>query len=169
MRRHTRADVKCPFFRRERETEIRCDGGSRVRMTRKTSIDRWLSIYCCDIDGWRRCAVARCLRLEYGEAEAMNEDEVRKWKDRAVDKQKQIKRLRAELEEAHKGVRQMSRSVDSILAVACRTLGKETKPGTWALRLPEIRIEETLKDYAIFAEKDAETGEYVVTCARRKP
>jgi len=90
-------------------------------------------------------------------------------KEKMVRKQREIKRLREALDSAHNAVRQMNRSVDSILAVACTVHGEETSPGTFVLRLPEIRIDETLKTYAVFAEMDPETGAYVVTAAKRKP
>ena len=89
-------------------------------------------------------------------------------REKMVQKQREIKRLREELDNLHKAIRQMNRSIDSILAVACLAHGEESAPGTFVLRLPEIKVDETLKTYAVYAEKDQETGEYVVTAAKRK-
>ena len=169
MRDRRHAYVKCPFFKRERDLNIRCEGGSRVRMNSKASIDDWLSRFCCSGEGWQRCTIARQLRIEYEEADEMGDAELNMLRGKMVQKQREIKRLREELDNANKAIRQMNRSVDSIITVACTVHGEETSPGTFVLRLPEIRIEETLKTYAVFAEKDPETGEYVVTAAKRKP
>lgn len=168
MRDRRHVYVICPFYCREREKEISCEGGSRVRMLSKSSIDQWLFMYCCSQEGWRRCTIARQILIEYGEADELDDAERNKFREQMVKKQREIKRLREELENAHKAVRQMSRSIDSILAVASTVHGEETSPGTWTLRLPEIKVDETLKTYAVYAEKEKGTGDYVVTCAKRK-
>ena len=62
------ADFCCPFFDYAGRTQVFCEGG-RIRLPDPVSRAEYRAEYCCDVNGWRRCTVARAISLHYERAE----------------------------------------------------------------------------------------------------
>lgn len=54
----------CPYYRSDERGAVICEGG-RVELARKETMSEYMGQYCCDVDGWRRCTIARALNLQY--------------------------------------------------------------------------------------------------------
>lgn len=127
-----------------------------------------MQAFCCDIPGWKKCHIARELLLQEEEAEELDAEERERLNAKIQAQNREIKLLRKKLEDADIGLKQLNKSVDSILAVTCREFGETLPDDQWELRLPEVDIQKTLKRYTVTARKDPESGSYIIRCARRK-
>lgn len=61
----------CPFFHWDAKECVQCEGCKVRHETREREfVDAYVHEYCADLNGWRRCTVARMLlrRYEAGEA-----------------------------------------------------------------------------------------------------
>ena len=59
----------CPFFQWDERLAVHCEGGSRVRFARLRTYRQYVSCYCCDLNGWRRCSIADALNKQYDDEE----------------------------------------------------------------------------------------------------
>ncbi len=60
----------CPYYVWDGVISIYCEGG-RFRLPERASADEYIEQYCCDIDGWRRCTLARALNRHYERKEGL--------------------------------------------------------------------------------------------------
>ena len=153
----------CPFFAGEKRSDRLCTGkpGSRIEVS-------VMQEYCCDIDGWRRCSLARELMLKEEAEDEMDAEERGKWKAKVDALTRTNRELRKRLEDTDTGMKQISRSVDSIMAVACVQFGESVGDDQWELTLPGVNVLETLKRYSVVARRDPLHDNYVIRCTRKK-
>ena len=61
---HWRKEWTCPFFKHDGRRRVVCEGGSVLTLPDKQGAAAFMDRHCADLDGWRRCSVARA-RMEY--------------------------------------------------------------------------------------------------------
>lgn len=69
MKSYVRREVLCPFYHREEDRRLLCEGpeqGVHLQLIflRRKSFDEYLRQYCCR--DWDRCRVADMLERKYG-------------------------------------------------------------------------------------------------------
>ena len=72
MRTHHHYYWTCPYYRAVKNGRMYCEGGS-IAMP-DDAADEYFRTYCNDLNGWRRCTVARSVTRHY-EARAAAEEE----------------------------------------------------------------------------------------------
>ncbi len=72
MRTHHHYYWTCPYYRAGKNGRMYCEGGS-IAMP-DDAADEYFRTYCNDLNGWRRCTVARAVTRHY-EARAAEEEE----------------------------------------------------------------------------------------------
>ena len=72
MRTHHHYYWTCPYYRAVKNGRMYCEGGS-IAMP-DDAADEYFRTYCNDLNGWRRCTVARAVTRHY-EARAAEEEE----------------------------------------------------------------------------------------------
>jgi len=59
----------CPYYEWDAKTTMHCEGG-RLSFPDRDTAQAYFTTYCGDIDGWRRCTVARAITRFYEREEA---------------------------------------------------------------------------------------------------
>ena len=59
-----RKDWKCPFFKGAGRRRVVCEGRGGVKLGDKRGAGGFMDRHCADLNGWRRCGVAKA-RMEY--------------------------------------------------------------------------------------------------------
>lgn len=95
--------------------------------------------------------------------------ELGRWQKKAADQQKDINKLRSELEQAEKGMLEINRALDSIMAEATLKFGAEVGVGAWEMVLPLVSVLRNTRDYAVSASVGNDNDSYIVRVERRKP
>ena len=54
----------CPYYRSDDKGKILCEGGI-VRMHSSSQTRRYATDYCCSVDRWASCSIARALTAYY--------------------------------------------------------------------------------------------------------
>lgn len=102
------------------------------------------------------------------------ENDVRELRKRLSDRTKEFLDLREKLRESDKGVAELNRSVDAILAQSAmkygeRVMDEETGEELgWRLSIPLFSVSGTLKRYEVRTRRDEKTQEYIVGVMERK-
>jgi len=60
----------CPYYRANEKKTVRCEGG-RIALPGAAAAEEYFRTYCSDLNGWRRCTVARAITRHY---EGMEEE-----------------------------------------------------------------------------------------------
>ena len=59
----------CPYYEWDGKTDMHCEGG-RIAFPDRDTAQMYFQTYCGDVDGWRRCTVARAITRFYEREEA---------------------------------------------------------------------------------------------------
>ena len=112
------------------------------------------------------------------ETEKRKNDEMRhelgRWKKKAEDQEKELKRLRQKLLEAHGGSLQIMRSTDALMAQLAIVYGKRVQDDNTgeelgiSLEVPMFSVDDILSRYEVHARRDPEKGIYVIGAAPRE-
>ena len=54
----------CPYYESNGKRSVRCEGG-RLRLPSRETTTGYFNAYCGDVNGWRRCTVARAITRFY--------------------------------------------------------------------------------------------------------
>ena len=58
----------CPFFHYDEKGQSFCEGGTRIRFGDDVkTLRRYQDTYCCSLDAYRECSIARALEQKYRE------------------------------------------------------------------------------------------------------
>ena len=57
----------CPYYHKDERCAVRCEGG-RIELPKEAARD-YILTYCADLNGWRRCTVARAITRHYERSE----------------------------------------------------------------------------------------------------
>ena len=60
------AYFNCPFYSWNSREKVHCEGGDVSVGGAHEALREYQREYCCDVNGWRRCTVARMLLRHYG-------------------------------------------------------------------------------------------------------
>lgn len=64
----------CPFFRWDERLRVHCEGG-KMSLTDPRTFESYACRYCCDVDGWDRCSLAKALVEQYERREREGDGE----------------------------------------------------------------------------------------------
>lgn len=53
----------CPYYHHDERGAVVCEGG-RVNL-RKETMSEYLGGYCCSVEGWGKCTLAKALNQQY--------------------------------------------------------------------------------------------------------
>lgn len=101
------------------------------------------------------------------------EREADRWKKRAEDRERELKKLRGALEEARRGSAEVQILVDGVLIATALQYGEEVRSEESGallgrrLVLPGFRAEELRSGYELHARRDEKTGDYVLGVVER--
>ena len=59
----------CPYYGWETKSAVNCEGG-KIRLPDAEAAREYFRTYCTDLNGWRRCTVARAITRHYEAGEA---------------------------------------------------------------------------------------------------
>ena len=54
----------CPYYEWDGKTDMHCEGG-KIAFPDRATAQMYFNTYCGDVDGWRRCTVARAITRFY--------------------------------------------------------------------------------------------------------
>ncbi len=54
----------CPYYTGDQKTKINCVGARGVTLASREMLYQYAEKYCCSIEGWRKCTLARQLNEE---------------------------------------------------------------------------------------------------------
>ncbi len=61
--------MQCPFFRKNEQSELRCEGGT-LKFPDKEARTRYLTEFCANSINWHKCTICRNLEDYYERKEA---------------------------------------------------------------------------------------------------
>ena len=93
------------------------------------------------------------------------ERELVRYRKKVMEQHKEISRLHSNIEIFQGGLREMNKSADALCTAVALKFGAEVGLGAFEAVLPEIRVEELLRDYTLsVSPKD---GMYIIRVEER--
>lgn len=90
-----------------------------------------------------------------------------RYRKKISDLLQENKNLRAAIEAADRGVKQINDAMDSILIEVAKKYGTAAEDGTLTVEIPLVSVLRNMRDYEVHAEPSKENDCYVVTARRR--
>jgi len=96
------------------------------------------------------------------------EHELGRYRKKVADQQKENDRLRAELDTAMQGTKELNVVVDSLMAEITVAHGEVKEEGVWELVIPLVSILRNTRDYHVMARVSEDNDSYTVRVIRRE-
>ncbi len=96
------------------------------------------------------------------------EKELGRYQKKVADQQKEVMGLRAELELAMEGTKELNTVVDAIMAEITVAHGTVLEEGVWELVIPLVSIRRNSRDYHVMARVSEDNDSYTLRVIRKE-